>query len=93
MQDICLLVDARMILKWAVHSVNVTAAKVQKRGQVNIWDPCSKFSRSTYPEILIFCVTKMALEVSVPDSGITTFWIIFFSTCVLFNYTGKQLVS
>ena len=30
MQDICLLVDARMLLKWAVHSVNVTAAKVQK---------------------------------------------------------------
>ena len=30
MQDICWLVDARMILKWAVHSVNVTTAKVQK---------------------------------------------------------------
>ena len=34
MQDICLLVDARMIVssihKWAVHSVYVTAAKVQK---------------------------------------------------------------
>ena len=30
MQDICLLVDARIILKWAVHSANVTAAKVQK---------------------------------------------------------------
>ena len=29
-QDICLLVDARMILKWAVHFVNVTAANVQK---------------------------------------------------------------
>ena len=73
MQDICLLVDARMILKWAVHSVNVTAA--------------------TYPEILIFCVSKMALEVSMPNSGISTFWIIFFSTCIILNYTGKQLVS
>ena len=30
MQNICLLVAARMILKWAVHYVNVTAAKVQK---------------------------------------------------------------
>ena len=30
MQDISLLVDARMIVKWAVHSVNVTPAKVQK---------------------------------------------------------------
>ena len=49
--------------------------------------------QSTYPEILIFCVSKMALEVSVPDSGISTFWIIFFSTCVILNYTGKQIVS
>ena len=61
--------------------------------RVNIWDPCSKFSRSTYPEILIFCLSKMALEVSVPDSGISTFWIFFPSTCVLLNYTGKQLVA
>ena len=28
-----------------------------------------------------------------PDSGISTFWIFFFSTCVILNYTGKQLVS
>ena len=32
MQEICLLVDARMILKWAVHSVKVTCAKLQKSG-------------------------------------------------------------
>ena len=28
-----------------------------------------------------------------PDSGISTFWIVLFSTCVILNYTGKQLVS
>ena len=28
-----------------------------------------------------------------PDSGISTFWIFFFSTYVILNYTGKQLVS
>ena len=53
----------------------------------------STFPRSTYPEILIFCVSKMALEVSLPDSGISTFWITFFLTCVILNYTGKQLVA
>ena len=28
-----------------------------------------------------------------PDSGISTFWMIFFWTCVILNYTGKQLVA
>ena len=41
----------------------------KKRGQVHIWDPCSKPSGLTYPEILIFFVSWKALEVSVPDSA------------------------
>ena len=56
-----------MILKWAVHSVKGTAAKLQKLGKVNV----SKFSGSTYPEIMICCVSQMALEVSVPDSDLS----------------------
>ena len=44
-------------------------------------------------DILIFCVSEMALEVSRPDSGISMFWIILFSTCVILKYTGKQLVA
>ena len=70
MRDICLLIDARVVLRWAVHSVKLASAKLQKRGQVNVWDPCSKLSGSTYPEILIFCVIWRALEVFVPDSGL-----------------------
>ena len=30
MQDICMLLDAKMILEWAFHSVNLTAAKQPK---------------------------------------------------------------
>ena len=29
--DICMLLDARMILEWALHSVNLTAAKQPER--------------------------------------------------------------
>ena len=32
MHDICMLLDARMILEWAFHSVNLTAAKQPKWG-------------------------------------------------------------
>ena len=54
-KDICLLVDTKMILKWAVHSVKaMTAAKLQKNEMRFIWGPHSKFSPLTYLEILIF---------------------------------------
>ena len=26
-----------------------------------------------------------------PNSGISAFWIVFFSTCVILNYTGKTI--
>ena len=31
MHDICLLVDAKMILEWTLNSVNVTTAKLKMR--------------------------------------------------------------
>ena len=42
-----------------------------------MWDTCSKCSRSTHPEILIFYVSKTTLEVSVPESGIFLYTFIY----------------
>ena len=32
MHDICLLIDASLVLRWAVHFVKLAAVKLQKRG-------------------------------------------------------------
>jgi len=61
MHDNCFFVGARRILDWAMQAVVLTTAKLQKPWWVDIGQSSSKFSWSTYPEILMICGTKMPL--------------------------------
>ena len=60
-QDICLLVDVRNISKWAVHSIKVVSAKLQNDGRLISWTR--------------YFVSHMAVEVSMPDADLSTFWV------------------
>ena len=58
MLEFCLLIDARMILEWALHSVNLTIAKLLKiRVDLHL-GPILEILQTTYTEAFILYVSK-----------------------------------
>ena len=87
------MVDVRMILESVVHSVKLTSKKNCKNEGRLISGTLAQNFQSTYPVVLIFCVSQTTLEVSGADSSLSTFLMYYFSTWAILNYRGKQLVA